>query len=126
MEIGVVSGNLFELEENDYLIYDELCNVVVNNLIERISSGEKYWQIDVNSIGNESDIFCLRDMWCIHKDNELKISDFEDKYDFQYESKTEYNNIIMNKLISRLKELEPNENIELFLEEAKKSKKTMN
>ena len=59
-------------------------------------------------------------MWGIHKDNGVNPEDFEDEYYYEMELNNSFDSNMMKNLVTRLKQVEPNENIQNFLKEAEK------
>ena len=120
MRRGIVNTDLNSLSDEDYETYNELSDIVIDKLVEDVTSGREYWDIRENSIRNRSNLFCLRDMWGIHKDNGVNPEDFEDEYYYEMELNNSFDSNMMKNLVTRLKQVEPNENIQNFLKEAEK------
>lgn len=88
MDNGIVKKDLFNFEEEDYPIYDELYNRVVNSIVDKIVyNGEPFWSIVANDIPNDSNLFGLLEMWEKHKDNPINREDYDDEYEYQYAAK---------------------------------------
>ncbi len=116
MEQGVVQKDLFKLEEADYPVYDELYEIVLNQIIDKIiNKGEEFWSIEVNDIRNDSNLFCLMEMWKYHKDNSINESDYQDEYDYEAALKSKFIEIMLRKIVKKLEELDKNENSTKFI-----------
>ena len=116
----IVKSDLNSLDDFDYETYNELYEIVINNLISSILNGKKFWDIECNDIRNESRVFNLCTIYKVHKDNKLDENDFDDKYEYNYATNDMYKYKMLFDLCDRLKDMELNENVSLFLEEANK------
>lgn len=111
MEQGIVKKDLFKFEDDDYPIFDELYEIVVNQIVSKIvNKGEKFWSVEVNDIWNDSNLFCLMQMWSEHKDNTINKSDYEDERDYRYASEDSFTEKMLNDIAQKLEGLEKNEN----------------
>lgn len=116
MEQGIVKKDLFKFEDADYPIFDELYGIVVNRIISKIvNHEEKFWSIEVNDIRNDSNLFCLMQMWSHHKDNSISMCDYEDEYDYEYALKSSFTEKMLSEIAQKLEGLEKNENSTNFL-----------
>lgn len=121
MEEGIVNKDLINIEESDYEVFNELYEIVMNGLIEKIEDkGEKFWSIEANDVRNDSQLFNLQSFFEKSKYNSLKCEDFDDEYDYRYEVDNMYKNFVMTDLIKRLDKMNKNENIIDFLSDANK------
>ena len=116
MEQGIVEKDLFNFEDNDYTVFNELYEIVVDNIISKIvNKGEKFWSIESNSVRNDSDFFCLIHMWAYHKDNPINKSDYEDEYDYEDAVRSCFTKKMLNEVAQKLEGSEKNENSINFL-----------
>ena len=116
MEQGVVQKDLFKLEEKDYPVYDELYEIVIDNIIDKITNkGEEFWSVEVNDIRNDSNLFCLMEMWKCHKDNSINESDYQDEYDYESDLRSQFTETMIRKIVKKLEESEKNENSTKFI-----------
>lgn len=116
MDQGIVSKDLFRFENDDYPIFDELYEIVINQIIDKIvNKGEKFWSIEANDIKNDSNLFCLIQMWALHKNNSINRSDFEDKYDYEDTLRSTFTKSMLSRIAQILEGLESNDNIINFL-----------
>lgn len=116
MEQGIVKKDLFKFVEDDYPIFDELYAIVVNQIISKIiNKGEKFLSIEANDIRNDSNLFCLMQMWSNHKDNPIKMCDYEDEYDYKYALKSSFTEKMLSEIAQKIEELDKNENVISFL-----------
>ena len=116
MEQGIVQKDLFRFEEEDYPIYDELYEVVVNQMIDKIiNKGEEFWSVEVNDVRNDSDLFCLIDMWRSHRDNPIRRSDYQDEYDYNRDLKSKFTETMLRTIVKKLEESEYHENATKFI-----------
>ena len=119
MKEGIVNTNLKALDENDYDTFNELYEIIINGLIDKVANKEDaFWNIEVNAIRNDSNIFKLSKIWEMHKENTFKRDEFESIYDYEYEVENQLQTKILYDLIERLKKIEGNQNVDKFLEEA--------
>ena len=119
MREGIVDTNLMELDESDYKTFDELYEVLINNLIDEIvNNGKGFGDILVNEIRNRTIDFKLNEIWKIHKYNIIDRKNFRDEFNFEYEVSKDLNKKVLIDLINRLKQLEQNKNIKNFLTDA--------
>lgn len=116
MDQGIIDKDLFRFESADYPVYDELYEIVINQIIDKIvNKGEKFWSIETNDITNDSNLFCLIQMWALHKDNTVNRSDFEDKYDYEDALRSTFKKNMLSRIAQILEGLESNDNIVNFL-----------
>ena len=121
MKEKVVQKNLLVLEVEDYEIYDELYQLVLEGLVQKIvEQGEPYWSIECNDIRNDAELFHLQKFWESHVENPLTREEY--KSDLQYKLACDdlFTERMLEKIIEELKGLEPNPNIMKFLEEVEK------
>ena len=118
MDNNIVKKDLFNLEECDYQIYDELYNIVVNSIVDKIvKDGEPFWSVEVNDIRNDSELFGLLELWEKHKNNPVNREEYEDKYDYEYETRQMFTQEMLDAIVSKLKTMDQNENVKNFLSE---------
>lgn len=117
MEQGIVKKDLFKLEEEDYPVYDELYEMVVNQIIDKIiNKGRDFRNVEVNDIRNDSDLFCLREMWKYHKDNFIDRSDYQDEYAYERDLNSRFTEEMIEKIVKKLEESDKNENSTKFID----------
>ena len=122
MKEGIVDTNLMFLDETDYKTFDELYELVMNNLIDKVvNKGQNFWNIECNEIRIDSSMFKLPIIWQLHNENTIQRKDFENDYTYENEVESQLKNRILFDLVSRLSQLEQNENIDNFLGDASKS-----
>ena len=120
MQNGFVNKDLTSVDPTDYEVFKELYEIVIKGLIDKIKNkGEKFWSIECNDIGNDSDLFGLRTFFEQSKYNCIKREEFDNAYDYEYEVKKSYTTNLLNDLIDRLEKIEQNENIINFLADAR-------
>ena len=118
MDNNIVKKDLFNLEECDYQIYDELYNIVVNSIVDKIvKDGEPFRSVEVNDIRNDSELFGLLELWEKHKNNPVNREEYEDKYDYEYETRQMFTQEMLDAIVSKLKTMDQNENVKNFLSE---------
>lgn len=118
MAQGIVKKDLFQFEADDYPVFDELYEIVVNQIISKImNKGEEFWSVEINDIRNDSDLFCLMQMWSYHKDNPIHRYDYKDKYDYEYALRSSYTENMLRIIAERLERLGENENSTKFLKD---------
>lgn len=116
MEQGIVKKNLFKFEDEDYPIFNELYEIVINQIISKIvNNGEKFWSVETNDIRNDSDLFCLMQMWSHHKDNSINRCDYEEDDDYSYALRSSFNEKMLSEIAEKLEESDKNENSTNFL-----------
>lgn len=116
MEEGIIKKNLLSLEETDYVIYDELYELVLNIVIDKIvNKGAKFWSVECNDIKNDAMLFQLQESWKSHRENPIKPEQFDDKYDYEYESANLFTQKMLLDIVEQLKLLDQNENVIQFL-----------
>ncbi len=116
MEQGVVKKDLFKLEEEDYPVYDELYEIVVDQIIDKITNnGEKFWSVEVNDIRNDSNLFCLMEIWKYHKKNSINKCNYQDEYDYEYDLESKFTETMIRTIGKKIEESEQNENSTRFL-----------
>lgn len=121
MQEKIVNIDLKALNEEDYKIFDELYEVVLLGLIDKVvNKNSAFWNIEVNEIRNDCNLFNLQHAWHIHKDNTIKREDYEDSYDYEMDSRELLKEKMLQDLINCLKHMKPNDNITTFLEDANK------
>lgn len=119
MEEGIVKKDLFRFEEADYEVFQELYELVVNGIMDKIiHKGEKFWSIECNDIRIDSNLFELQTAWQFHPANDIKSEDFEDGYDYQREVTYSFERKMLDDVIQRVSMLDENDNIRKFLEDA--------
>lgn len=118
MENGIVQKNLFEIEDVDYDLFNELYEIIMKGLIDKIvNKGKEYWDIEVNEIRCDSELFSLQLFFEQSKLNILERDSYEDEFDYSNALSNLYQNMFIDDLVERLKQLEPNDNITKFLSE---------
>lgn len=116
---GVVSRDLTKFEQEDYEVFQELYEIVVKELIDRVvNKKEKFWSIECNSIKNSSNLFNLLDFFKQSKYNIVKREEFEDDYEYDGAVTNLFKSIVLNDLIERIRQMEENETIIDFLNDA--------
>lgn len=116
---GIVSRELTKFEQEDYEVFQELYEIVVKELIDRVvNKKEKFWSIECNSIKNSSNLFNLLDFFKQSKYNNIKREEFEDDYEYDCEVTSLFKSIVLNDLIERIRQMEENETIIDFLNDA--------
>ena len=121
MKEKIFDTDLFKLDENDYKIFDELYEIIMEGLINKVvNEGIEFWSISINDIRIDSGLFNLGKMWGLHKDCTVKRKDFDDIYNYNYEVKQELENKILLDLISNLRKVNKNDNVINFLNDAGK------
>ena len=118
---NVVKYDLFSLDEKDYLIFNELYELVINNIIEKILKKEVlFWQVECNEIRINSNLFNLRYIWKYHKGNKIIKEEYDEEYDYELAVCDDFDKRMMNDIINRLLVMEKNDVIEEFLSDANK------
>lgn len=121
---GVVSKDLMTLEKDDYEIFSELYEKFMTGLIDKVvNKGEKFWSVECNDIRNDSLLFSLQKFFEQSHYNNLRLEDFEDKYDYEYALENLFTTYTLNDLVSRLEKMPKNDNIEKFLADYKEKRK---
>ncbi len=119
MSKGIVKQDITKIDSEDYEVFNELYEVVINRLIDKVvNRGEKFWSIECNDIRNDSGLFNLQLFFENSKYNSVNISEFDNKYDYEYEVRKLYTRTVLTDLVNRIKQLTPNENINKFLVDA--------
>lgn len=119
MKNGFINKDLISLDSIDYEVFQELYEIVIKGLIDKIKNkGEKFWSIECNDIRNDSDLFRLISFFEQSKYNVIKREEFDSEYDYERDVKELYTTNVLNDLINRLEQMEPNENIKTFLADA--------
>ena len=104
IEKGIVDLNLYRMDSKDYLIFNELYELVLNSIVEDIINGKKdYWEVRYSEISNKSNLFNLKYMWLYHKNKKVMEQDYENDYDYEFAAYEEYDNMMMDDIIKRLK-----------------------
>lgn len=117
---GYVSHDLFNASEEDYEIYRELFSFIVNGICHEIAlEGKEYWDVEVNSIRNESDLFSLVSFYEKYVCKDIKKEDYEDEYDYDYAVRESYTNNMMSAIYNTLLLMKMNDNISKFIAEYK-------
>lgn len=125
MQNKLVKKDLTSLDSIDYEVFQELYEMVIKGLIDKIKNkGEKFWNIERNDIKNDSNLFNLQSFFEQSKYNSIKPEEFYDTYDYEYEVRELYTINVLNDLIGRLEQMEPNENITSFLTDASEKLKS--
>ena len=125
MQNKLVKKDLTSLDSIDYEVFQELYEMVIKGLIDKIKNkGEKFWNIERNDIRNDSNLFNLQSFFEQSKYNSIKPEEFYDTYDYEYEVRELYTINVLNDLIGRLEQMEPNENITSFLTDASEKLKS--
>lgn len=118
MQNGFVNKDLTIINPNDYEVFQELYEIVIKGLIDKVNKGEKFWSIECNDIRNDSNLFNLISFFEQSSYNTFKREEFEDNYDYEYEVEKLYTTNVLNDLIGRLEKMEENDNIKTFLSDA--------
>lgn len=114
----VFVGDL-SLDETEYQQFDYFIELIVNNSIEKIASGEKkFWEIRENEIRIELESMGLQDAWRFHKANDVRIENYDDDYDYEYAMKTSLQDKVNKLFCARLEEVAQN-SLNLNILEAK-------
>ena len=121
MDEDIVSSNLLTLNQDDYNVYNELYEIVMAVLIDKIvNKGYLFWNIQVNDIRNDSSLFDLQLFFEKSKYNKVKREEFDSEYSYESAVEGLYSEIMLNDIVNRLRQMDSNENIERFLAEADK------
>lgn len=116
MEQGFVKKDLFKFEDNDYPIFNELYQIVINTIINNIlNNGVTFWDVEVNDIRINSDLFSLISMWENHKDNQINKENYQNEIIYRYDLNSSFTEKMLNDITKKLEELEKNENSQNFL-----------
>lgn len=118
MKQKIVDKNLFILEKEDYLIFEELINTIIEQIIYNIINHNlDYKNVIVNDIRNYSNLFNLEDIWKQYPNNPIKKGDYEDEDDYEYFLRKSYNQYVLDKMVTKLKTIPNNINVNKFLNE---------
>ncbi len=118
-ESHIVTKNLIDIEEEDYEIYHELYENVMQKIITMVVHEKRdFWNIEFNDIRNYSDIFNLSEFFIQSKYNTLLIENFEDKYMYRIAVENLYINLFIEDLVNRLKKLPQDDALAKFIAEA--------
>ena len=91
----------------------------MKELIDRVvNKKKKFWSIECNSIKNSSNLFNLLDFFKQSKYNIVKREEFEDDYEYDGAVTNLFKSIVLNDLIERIRQMEENETIIDFLNDA--------
>ena len=119
MEQNIVNKDLFNLEPIDYEIYDELKELIIKPIINSIVNGNNtFGNVESNGMFNSIRDLNLKHFFQNSKYNTLKKEDFDDKYDFEYESEKLHKQTLLKEITNRLQSCEKNENVVKFLNDA--------
>ena len=115
---GVINHDLFTARKEDYEIYRELFMHVVNSICcEIANTGKQYWDVAINSIRNESNLFNLIGFYINYICNAIKREDYEDEREYGYAIVDSYTSNMMGAIYNTLCSMEPNDNITRFIAE---------
>ena len=121
MKEKVVQKNLLTIEVEDYEIYDELYQLVLEGFVQKIvEQGVPYWSMECNDIRNDAELFHLQKFWESHVENPLTREEYRSDLQYKMACDDLFTERMLEKIIEKLKGLEPNPNIMKFLEEVEK------
>lgn len=103
---GIFVGDL-SLTEVEYAQFDYYIEEIVNECIEKISSGEnKLWQIEVNEIRNMLNEMGMREAYSIHISNPINNrEEYEDEWEFEQAQRENLDALVKDKFYQRLIEI---------------------
>lgn len=121
MQEGIVNKDLINIEPEDYEVFNELYEVVIEGLIDKIVNKKaSFWEIECNDIRNESELFNLKTFFQKSCLNDIKRDEYEDDYDYRKAIEEKYETVVLNDLVTRLKNQPQNESVTNFISEASK------
>lgn len=120
---GIIERDLFSITADDFKIYNELYNRVVNEICEDVSTkGEKFWSVEVNEIRNKSNLFSLNTFYRNFICTDIKRENFEDDWEYERSIDLLFTNNMMDSVYNTLKSMPLNDNISSFLSDYKNSR----
>ena len=118
MEMKLIDRDLFSATADDFKVYNELFTCVVNDICEEISKkGKKYWDVETNSIRNQSQLFNIESFYRKYICKEIKPEDYKEKWEYESTVSKIYTDNMMNEIYKVLKSMEQNDNISNFISE---------
>lgn len=125
MKEGVVKKDLMNLEQTDYEVFNELYEILMKGLIDRVINNKKlshsltaFEDTKINSIRINSAGLYLQDFFKKSKYNDINREDFAEESEYEFAVSELFESKVLNDLICRLEQMELNDNIKLFLSEA--------
>lgn len=121
MQEGIVKKDLINFNQEDYEVFSELYEIVIEGLLDKvINKGADFWSIECNDIRNDSAIFHLQTFFARSVFNDIKRDEYEDDYDYRKAIEGKYETVVLNDLVTRLKNQSQNESVTNFISEASK------
>ena len=127
VEKKIVNNNLFLMDDKDFELFNELYELIIENILYRILNDNLlFWQVEYSEIRKNSDLFNLRDIWQYHKDNKINRYEYDNESDYLCDVYEDYDNKMMMDIIERLSNINNNDIIDNFLNDYKNWYKSMN
>ncbi len=123
MENGIVERDLFSATNEDFDVYNELYSNVVNEISEEVSiNGEKFWQVAVNDIRINSNLFSLNKFYREFICEDIKKDDFEDDWEYEKSVDSLFTSQMMDSIYDNLTTMPLNDNISSFISDYRNSR----
>jgi hypothetical protein len=102
---GLDVGDL-SLSEEEMVLFNKRVKEIIDRCLKNVADGtNQYWQIGANEIRIDLDHYTLNSAWIYHRDNQMKIEEFEKRYEYDDQCGRELERIVNEEFDRQLEAL---------------------